>query len=54
MCGLLYLDDYYLMTEGIIMIGSYENAREKDRRIDVDIRFFFGHFVLVSFRKVVL
>ena len=31
MCGLLYLDDYYLMTEGIIMIGSFGNAGEKDR-----------------------
>ena len=32
MCGLLYLDDDYLMTEGIIMIGSFGNAGEKDRR----------------------
>ena len=31
MCGLLYFYDDYLMTEGIIMIGSFGNAGEKDR-----------------------
>ena len=52
MCGLLYFYDDYLMTEGIIMIGSFGNAGEKDRhRQTFD---FFGHFVLVSFRKIVL
>ena len=44
MCGLLYFYDDYLMTEGIIMIVSFGNAGEKDRRHRQTFDF-FGHFV---------